>query len=58
MLRLCWVPVWAIGRSATYLQLQGRADLLVRLATNHGISGIGQRIRCAMQTSGAMPCCC
>ncbi|CAE7740794.1 gup1 [Symbiodinium sp. CCMP2592] len=26
---LCWVPVWAIGRSATYLQLQGRADLLV-----------------------------
>ncbi|CAE7873979.1 gup1 [Symbiodinium microadriaticum] len=29
---LCCTPVWAIGRSSTYLQLHGRADLLVAYA--------------------------
>ncbi|CAE7359341.1 gup1 [Symbiodinium sp. CCMP2456] len=29
---LCCTPVWAIGRSSSYLQLHGRADLLVAYA--------------------------
>ncbi|CAE7298302.1 gup1 [Symbiodinium necroappetens] len=61
---LCCTPVWAIGRSSTYLQLHGRADLLVFLciwrfarlwALCDGIDVPENMRRCQIRNSARIP---